>query len=110
MPLRLSDISEALFEQRRISQRRMFGASYRMGQATSGLTVRVGRVQLHQQSTVLAYTERGFGEHLWRLDLGVRLANLFFQTLGVTPTLAPWLATKPNQRAHMRMGLSWRHH
>ena len=61
-----------------------------MGQPTSGITQRVGRAQVWQHTPSMISSEKGFGEHIYRLTLAAKLSVLFFQSLVIPGTSQLW--------------------
>jgi hypothetical protein len=64
-----------------------------MGQPTHGITQRVGKAQLWQHVAFFSATETSYGENLFKLQLGSKLATLFFLSLVLLPKHNFWLSS-----------------
>ncbi len=77
-----------------------------MGQPTSSVGQRSNRTQLAEHMPVLAYAERGHGEHQFRLSLGARLVLMLLQSMLLPGRHLAWF--RFTGRARFCVAAVWR--
>lgn len=78
-----------------------------MGQPTNGIAQRTGKTQLWQFVPAVGRQERNFGEHQFKLALGIKLLLLFFQSLIYNHTINLWAPTEPAGRLLLHKNNQW---
>jgi len=69
-----------------------------MGQPTHGITQRAGKCQMWQHMSFFSLGETSYGENMFKIQLGSKLAALFFLSLVLLPKHNFWLSSLKHRK------------